>query len=181
VNFNNRLPIPAIPQFDPALGQLLDVQATVTGDFSVEFQSTSTLTSVTSVFSVLVSLTREPSGFPFVVLGGSRSSTTYTGGLGNPFFVEGGFSVSNDLTTQLDPFYGKGQIGLSLDVNQSLTDLVPVGSHASPITGSSSGTETITYTFTAPEPAGVIMAGTAALFGLACWLRHRMPWVSPSS
>ena len=159
---------PTIPQFDPALGQLLDVQATFTGDFSVEFEATPTLTCATFELFVGVSLAREPKRFSLRLPRGHRdSSTTYTGGLGNPFFVEGGFSISNDLTTQLDPFYGKRQLGLFFDANQSLTDLVPVGSLVLPNRGSDSGTVTIIYTFTVPDPPGVVMAGTAAPFGVA--------------
>jgi hypothetical protein len=171
-NFSNRLPPPAVPQFDPAFGQLVDVETTVTGTIVGEFETIPTLTSATYVLTIVVYLTNEPSGFPFVELGLSKSSTTYSGSLTDPLFVSGGFSVSTDLTSQLGPFYGTGQVGLALSGAQALTDLSPAGAFAHSIGGSYSGNETITYNFVAPEPPGVIMAGTAALIGLGCWLRR---------
>ena len=169
-NFSDRLPPPAIPQFDSALGQLVDVEATVAGHISEEFETNPTLTSATYVLNVGVFLTNATSGFPFVFLGGSRSSTTYSGSLSDRLFVSGGFSAATDLTSQFGPFYGTGQIGLSFDAAGALTDIAPAGAYVYPITGSYSGTETITYHFVALEPPGATMAATASLIGLGCWL-----------
>jgi hypothetical protein len=83
--------------------------------------------------------------------------------------------VSTDLTSQLESFYGTGQIGRALDEFAFFTELSPFGAIAFPIRGDDSGTLTITYNFIAPEPSGYIMFGTASLIGLGCWLRCRKP------
>jgi hypothetical protein len=166
---------PVIPQFDSALGQLLDVEATVTGSLTEWFQAYPTFASATYFLGAQVDLTREPSGFSFVTLGVSNSSTTYSGSLPGLLIVTGDYAVSTVLTSQLEPFYGTGQIGLVVFLFPFLSEVSPSGSIFGPIEAFGSGTETITYNFVVPEPHGLIMAGTAALVGLACWLRRRMP------
>jgi hypothetical protein len=170
VNYNNELPIPPIPQFDPALGQLLDVEASVVGSDTALYVSTSNVTGATYYLAVNAYLL---SGFSVVSIGGSMSRTTYSEF--DPFriVVTGDYSASADLTSQLEPFYGTGQIGLKLIEFADLTDVSPSGANVFAVKGFDSGTETITYNFVAPEPPGLIMAGTAALVGLGCWLRRR--------
>jgi hypothetical protein len=177
VNYNNELPIPPIPQFDSALGQLLNVEVSVVGSDTGLYLATPTVTSATYYLAVDVDLIIPSNGFSVVTLpvGGSTTRTPYSGGDPGFLTVTGGYSVGVDLTSHLEPFYGTGQIGLSLLEFAALIDLSPSDAYASAIRGYDSGTETITYNFIAPEPPGFIMAGTAALVGLACWLRRRIP------
>jgi hypothetical protein len=173
--FSNRFGGPAVPQFDSSRGALLDVEATVTGFVDGVFETIPTLASATYNLYVGASLTSGEGGFPFVPLGASNSSTPYTGSLSDPLFVGGAFTVFRDLTSDLGPFYGNGQIGLSLDVIQFLTDKIPEDAYAYLLYASGGGTLTVTYTFTLPEPPGVVMAGTAAVIGWGFWRWRRKP------
>jgi hypothetical protein len=174
-NFSNRTPPPAIPQFDSALGQLIDVEATVTGGVGGTFETIPAVTSGTYNLYVGASLTSGEGGLPFVSLGAANSSTPFSGGTGGVLFLGGSFTVSRDLTSELGPFYGNKKIGLSLDVSQFLTDKIPDDAYAYLAYASGGGTLTVTYTFAVPEPPGAIMAGTAAMVGLGCWLWRRKP------
>jgi hypothetical protein len=171
--FSNRFPGPAIPQFDSALGELLEVQATVTGFVSGTFETIPAVTSATYNLRVGASLTSGEGGFPFASLGVANSSTPFSGGTGGLFFLGGGFTLTRELTSEFGPFVGNGQIGLSLDVSQFLTDKIPENANAFLLFASVGGTLTVTYSFAVPEPPGVIMAGTAGLLGLGCWLWRR--------
>jgi hypothetical protein len=168
--FSNRLTGPAIPQFDSSLGQLLDVEATVKGFVSGTFEAVPAVTSGTYNLFVGASLTSGQGGFPFVSLGAAHSSTPFSGGTGGLLFLGGDFTVSRDLTSDLGPFNGKGQIGLSLDVSQFVSDRMPGDANALLIFASGGGTLTVTYGFAVPEPPSAIMAGIASLIGLGCWL-----------
>jgi hypothetical protein len=172
VNYDNRSGIPPIPQFDPALGQLIDVEASVTGSDTALYFSTSPVTSATYYVAVDPVLT---SGFSFIDMGESFSRATYAGFDPGPLVVTGGYSVSADLTSLLESFYGTGQIGMILIEFEKLIDISPSDAEVVLVRGFDSGTETITYNFIAPEPPGLVMAGTAGLIGLGCWLWRRKP------
>jgi hypothetical protein len=166
VNYTSEWGIPPIPQFDPALGQLLDVEVTIVGTDVAMYQTSPNLTSATYYLTVNAYLAS-------MSVGGAMASTTYSGDLGFNLNVSADYFSSVDLTSQLEPFYGTGQLFLKLIEFAGLAELSPSDAFAFGIRGFDSGTETITYNFVAPEPPGVIMAGTAALIGLGCWLRRR--------
>ncbi len=180
-NFSNRLPGPAIPQFDSAHGQLLDVEATVAGFVSGTFGTIPAVTSGSYNLYVGASLTSGVEGIPFVSLGAVHSSTSFSGATGGLLFLGGDFTLSQDIASGLGFFYGNGQIGLNLDVSQFLTDKTPADANAILVFASGGGTLTVTYNFAVPEPPGMLMAGIASLTGLSCWLwrRTHLSFLSP--
>jgi hypothetical protein len=123
-------------------------------------------------------LTSGSGGFPLVPLGASNSSTPFSDATGGLLFLGGDFTVWRDITSELGPFYGNGQIGLSLDVSQFLTDKTPPDALAFLVGASGGGTLTVTYTFAVPAPPGIVMASTAGFIWLGCWLWCRKAFSS---
>jgi hypothetical protein len=156
----------SIPQFDPALGLLTEVDVRATGVGFAEFVYFSTPAPATVSYTFLG---RMDFIFGNLTLEGVGSRTYAIPPFTSGFILMGDFATSTTLTqaSQLAPFYGKGQIGVGISMFFTLVDapplVVPVPTnHAS--TGAS-GTATVTYEYipgAMPEPS----SSTLAVIGL---------------
>jgi hypothetical protein len=163
-----------LPQFDPALGTLTELDISATGGAGGTFDAIPDVSTVAFSQTVMFAFTSaEPPfliGLGEVVTTSSVSFPTPTGVLD----LGSGFTFNTTITSGLNSFLGTDLFNMQVGAQIAVTSTAPPAQVDERLgTSFAVGTATVTYVYV-PEPSSAVIAGTASGVILCYWLCGRM-------
>lgn len=165
------------PRFNPTLGTLTEVDFSASGNYGGTFLvggSGDATGRRDGTYERTIGFLFE-TGNPWLELSDRQTGLPFSAQYGLTT-ISDTFRVAQTLTSSLGGLVGTGTYNLQSNISIVTDDGTQL--RPAPPSGGLSGTATVTYVYTAapsanPEPASLVMAGTASVVGLVIWWRRR--------